>query len=118
MTEALRHEMRPFGVRVVLVEPGPYRTDIFGRNRRMAQEAQRGGGPYIAYQRRLEALVDKIESRMGDAQEVADLTTRLLSEPNPRLRYPLGPGVAARVWARRVLPFEGVERIMEKVLGF
>ena len=118
MTEALRHEMRPFGVRVVLVEPGPYATDIFGRNRWMAREAERGTGPYVAYLRRLEALVEKLESRMGDAQEVADLTTRLLREPKPKLRYPLGPGVAARVWARRVLPFEGVERIMERMLGF
>jgi NAD(P)-dependent dehydrogenase (short-subunit alcohol dehydrogenase family) len=32
ITEALRHEMRPFGVRVVLVEPGPYATDIVGRS--------------------------------------------------------------------------------------
>jgi len=118
ITEALRHEMRPFGVRVVLVEPGPYQTDIFGRNRRLAKATETEGGPYTGYMRRMEQLVEKMQSRMGDPQEVADLVTELLVEDEPRLRYPLGPGVAARVWSRRVLPFEGVERILKRVIGF
>ncbi len=117
LTEALRHEMRPFGVRVVLVEPGPYKTDIFGRNRTLAAEAEREGGPYAAYMRRMEALLEKMEARMGDPEEVAALVTTLLTEPRPKLRYPLGPGVAARIWSRRVLPFEGVERILARIIG-
>lgn len=118
MTEALRHEMRPFGVRVVLVEPGPYKTDIVGRNRRDAAAAGEEGGPYIAFQRRMEQIVEKMEPKMGDAQEVADLVVRLLETDKPKLRYPLGPGVSARLWARRVLPFEGVEKILARVIGF
>jgi NAD(P)-dependent dehydrogenase (short-subunit alcohol dehydrogenase family) len=118
MTEALRHEMRPFGVRVVLVEPGPYKTDLFGRNRWIAKESKAEGGPYATYVHRVEQIVEKMESRLGDAQEVADLVTRLLKEPHPKLRYPLGPGVRARVWARRLLPFEGVERILSRIFGF
>ena len=117
MTEALRHEMRPFGVRVVLVEPGPFKTDIMGRNRWDAR-AMDEAGPYRAMQAKMEALVDKMSHRLGDAQEVADLTVGLLDEPKPKLRYPLGPGVTARLWSRRLLPFEGVERVLEKVLGF
>ena len=118
ITEALRHEMRPFGVRVVLVEPGPYATDIFGRNRWLAGAVKTEGGPYSAYVRRMEQFIEKTQARMGNPQEVADLVTRLLIEPSPRLRYPLGPGVAARIWAQRLLPFEVVERILKRVLGF
>lgn len=117
MTEALRHEMRPFGVRVALVEPGPYKTDIFGRNRWVSDGADEGG-PYTEMQDKMERLVEKMESRMGDPQEVADLVVRLLRERRPALRHPLGPGVAARLWSRRVLPFEAVEKILERILGF
>lgn len=118
MTEALRHEMRPFGVRVVLVEPGPYKTDLFNRNRWVAREAETEGGPYAPYLRRVEQLVEKMTPRMGDPQEVADLVTRLLKKPRPNLRYPLGPGVPARVWLRRLLPFKGFELILKRVFGF
>lgn len=118
MTEALRHELRPFGVRVALVEPGPYRTDIMGRNRWVTRVAEESKGPYVAYQQRMEQMVEQMESKMGDPQEVADLCVSLLAARRPRLRHPLGPGVPARVWARRVLPFEAVELVMKRVLGF
>lgn len=118
MTEALRHEMRPFGVRVVLVEPGPYETDIFHRNKRIAKAAEAIGGPYEPYQRKLEAMLEKTAGSRGDPQEVADLCVALLTEARPRLRYPLGPNVPTRVWMRRLLPFEVVERVIAQVLGF
>lgn len=118
MTEALRHELRPFGIRVVLVEPGPYKTDILHRNRWMARSSESEGGPYAGFQARMEQLAEKLEPRMGDASEVADLVVGLLDAPSPTLRHPLGPGVAARIWARRVLPFRGYEKLIERVLGF
>ena len=117
ITEALRHEMRPFGVRVVLVEPGPYQTDIFGRNRRQAR-ASEDAGPYVAFQRRMEDIFENVSKSMGDPQEVSDLVVGLLEHPSPRLRYPLGPKVPQRVWARRLLPFEVVEKIIARMLGF
>jgi NAD(P)-dependent dehydrogenase (short-subunit alcohol dehydrogenase family) len=115
MSEALRHEMRPFGVRVVLVEPGPYKTDIFSRNRRIAA-AVTDSGPYAAMQEKVEAVFANAE--FGDAQEVADLVTKLLVDPNPRLRYPLGPRVRARVWMERLLPFEARAKVIKKIVGF
>ena len=54
---------------------------------------------------------------MGDAREVSRLITRLLSEPRPRLRYPLGPSVSARLWVRRLLPFSLEERLIDRILG-
>ncbi|AKF03587.1 SDR family oxidoreductase [Sandaracinus amylolyticus] len=116
MTEALRHEMRPFGVRVVLVEPGPYQTDIFGRNRWTARAASEPG-PYHAFLKRMESMLASAERRMGDPQEVAELAVRLLSDPRPRLRYALGPGVRARLLARSALPFEVTEAILARVIN-
>lgn len=116
MTESLRHEMGPFGVRVVLVEPGPYKTDIFERNRWMARAAGEPG-PYAGFMRRMEALLAGAERSMGDPQEVADLMVRLLTDRRPRLRYPLGPGVRARLLARSTLPFEAVEALLARIIG-
>jgi len=116
MTEALRLEMRPFGVRVALVEPGPYRTDILSRNRWQARACAEPG-PYTALQGRIEKLVERLEHRMGDADEVAALIVRLLTDPSPRLRHALGPGVKARLALRGALPFEAYGRVMARVFG-
>jgi hypothetical protein len=45
------------------------------------------------------------------------LVPRLLHDPSPRLRHLIGPGVRARLWARRVLGFEGVEKLVALVVG-
>ena len=116
MTEALPHELRPFGVRVVLVEPGPYKTDIFERNRWTARAASEPG-PYDRFTKRMEEILASAERRMGDPQEVADLVVRLLAHPRPRLRYALGPGVRARLLARSALPFEVFEAIVARAIG-
>jgi hypothetical protein len=54
---------------------------------------------------------------MGDAGEVAELVVRLLTSTRPRLRYPLGPGVRARLLARSALPFSAFETILGRVVG-
>lgn len=115
MTEALRHEMRTFGVRVVLVEPGPYKTDIFEKNRWTAAAATEPG-PYAGFMKRMEELLVSTERTMGDPEEVAELVVRLLSHPSPRLRHALGPQVRARLLARAVLPFEVVESMLARVI--
>lgn len=116
MTEALRFEVRPFGVRVVLVEPGPYETDIFARNLRIAAQTLDHVGPYQAQRDRLEALMTR--RKVGDPQEVADQVVALFHQPHPRLRYPMGPNVLLRRVLRRALPFGAYEAILRRVLGF
>ncbi|HFE45775.1 MAG TPA: SDR family NAD(P)-dependent oxidoreductase [Nannocystis exedens] len=115
MTEALRHEMRPFGVRVALVEPGPYKTDIFGRNRRVAAKSE-SPGDYAKMGAKMESIFSEV--KMGDPREVADLVVNILGDPRPRLRYPLGPKVRGRLWMNRILSFELQEKIIARVLGF
>ena len=119
MSEALRHELRSFGVRVVLVEPGPYKTDIFARNRRMcrASASELPDGPYARLQAKVTALFDRMGHKMGDAREVSRLIVRLLDDPTPRLRYPLGPNVRPRLLIRKLLPFRLEERVVDRVLG-
>lgn len=91
LTEALRMEVRPFGVRVVLVEPGDTRTG-FTSNRRVVQ----GAGLDSIYAESFERTLDVVahDEQSGVPPEtVALLVERIVEHPSPRLRYRVGPAV-------------------------
>mgnify|MGYP003882404475 CR=1 FL=1 len=118
MTESLRHEVSAFGVRVTLVQPGPYRTDMTaGPNRRLTGAASDPDSPYAARTARAEALFERISARMGDPQDVADRIVDLLDEDSPRLRHPLGPSAKARLAFRWLFPFSAWEFVVARLTG-
>ena len=117
MSEAWRHELRQFGIRVVLVEPASYKTDIFGRNRRVTENHGGEGSPYTAIGARLEAKVDSmVENQAGDPQEVAERIIQLVEATSSGLRYPMGSNVRFRLFLSRYLPFSLTERIFDRFL--
>jgi NAD(P)-dependent dehydrogenase (short-subunit alcohol dehydrogenase family) len=117
--EAWRHELKPFGIRVVLLEPGAYRTDIFERNRNVCRRFDDPQGPYQPWVRAGDRLHRKIVERLaGDPAEVCDHIVRCLRDPHPALRQPIGPLARPRATLRNLLPFAAVELIMERILSW
>lgn len=116
MSEAWRHELRPFGIRVVLVEPGAFKTDIFGRNRTIGRRAGEEG-PYKALFDKLNGRFAEITERQsGDPQVVADKVALLLEASRSDFRYPLGKDAKLRLVLKTVLPFPVLERVLDRVL--
>jgi NAD(P)-dependent dehydrogenase (short-subunit alcohol dehydrogenase family) len=116
--EAWRHELAPFGVRVVLVEPGAYRTEIFGRNRRLGRRALDAASPYASLVARVDDVATRTARRLArDPAEVARLVVSLFDVPRPRLRYPIGPGARLRSVLLRLAPFSLVEAIVRRALS-
>lgn len=117
MSESWRHELRQFGVRVVLVEPASYKTDIFGRNKRITKNMGEEGSPYLALGERLEAKVDDmVKQQAGDPEEVAAKILELLEADWSGLRYPMGSRVRLRLFLSRYLPFSVTERVFDRLL--
>ena len=118
MTEAWRHELAPFGVRVALIEPGPYKTDIFERNRLVGRRVREPASPYAPLVAAVEAAFDaSIDQTMGDPVEVARKIADVLEDPSPRLRYPMGPMVAFRIAAKALVPFSVFSWGLRRALG-
>ncbi|MCD1261508.1 SDR family oxidoreductase [Paenibacillus athensensis] len=113
-SEALRLEMRPFGVNVVLVEPGPYRTDIWEKG--FAGFASRSDSPYKS---RLEAILRyarRTAEASSDPAEVARLIARIAGHPRPKLRYPVGRKAALMLWLKERLPWRWIEAMLLREL--
>jgi NAD(P)-dependent dehydrogenase (short-subunit alcohol dehydrogenase family) len=88
LVEALRLEMLPFGVRVALVEPGPFRTELHTKEIQAAA-AGRADSPYAdllaAYKRQAGSM------KRADVERVVDVIERAATARNPRLRWLVGP---------------------------
>ncbi|CAM4205063.1 SDR family oxidoreductase [Paenibacillus xylanexedens] len=113
-TESLRHEMSSFGVRVVLVEPGSYRTPIW--NKGLGEIHRSEDSPY---KHKLDAVLrySKHASETApDPQEVADLIGRIARMRAPRLRYALGKGSRVLIIGKALLPWKWLERIIARGL--
>lgn len=112
--ESLAYEVEPFGLHVILVEPGPYRTEIWGSTPRILPE----GSAYTPFLRHLEKQVDAHVARDArDPQEVAEVIATALETTRPRLRYPVSPQAKIGFWMRRVLPAEWYQWGITRMLG-
>ncbi len=110
--ESLAQEMRPFGVYVSVLEPGSVKTELYGRNRRVAAQALDPQRPYYEWFQQLQGLMDQLaRAPATSAEEVAKAVYHALTDKPPRWRYVVGRRPRLLITLRRYLPGELFERI-------
>lgn len=115
MTESLRMEVRHFGIRVVLIEPGDTRTPITQNRTVTADAATRDA--YRSFPIALDRTATD-EQNGPEPEGVARLLYRIVNTPNPRLRYTTGPAIQrAAVWLKRLLPNAALEYGLRRYYG-
>ncbi|WP_322101871.1 oxidoreductase [Paraburkholderia sp. J41] len=89
LSEALAEELRPFGIHVIIVEPGPFRTEFLGRSITVAAlEMPEYAG--TAGQRR--HYRDESDGHQpGDPDKAVAVILRAIDATAPPLHLPLGP---------------------------
>ena len=115
-SESLRIETHSLGIRVCLIEPGAYDTDIWDRNVVIAKGALDENSPNKERSRRFTEFVKGSAKHRRDAREVARLILRVANDPNPTLRYMIGPDAKVQVWLRRIMPWRRYERMIAKAV--
>ncbi len=117
LTEALRHEVAPFGVRVFLVEPGPFKTEIWGRNRNLSRRALDPASPYAPFVKNLESVVMAVaQNRAEDPAIVEQYVVDLFEQKPRRLRHLLGKASRLRVWAKAWLPDPVLAAVIQRAV--
>ena len=112
-TESVRIEMRSLGIKMILVEPGAFETDIWEKNAKMGAQAVQDSSLNKDRSLRFAKIVQQ-KIPKADARDVARLITRLAQDPNPKLRYLIGKDAVVRKWMKRLLPWRTYERLVEK----
>lgn len=117
ISDALRVELFPFGIRCVLVEPGPIETQFTDRARSAVAPLIAGPGPY----RELYALAERAmdtEFQRGSqpASAVARVVVDAIEAERPRPRYPLGLMPRTLFPLKAALPDRWLDGLMRRAL--
>jgi NAD(P)-dependent dehydrogenase (short-subunit alcohol dehydrogenase family) len=95
LSDAMRRELRPWNIKVVVVQPGAIDTSIFETSRQRARAAAQRMPPraHELYGRVLRTILEKQGQAPKHAippDHVARVIERALRARRPRLRYPVG----------------------------
>ena len=108
LSDALRFEVRGFGVSVILIEPGLITTE-FARTAAASVDEAGGGGPYAKFNSSVAKITESAYrgplSRLGGGPEaVADTIAGALRASRPKPRYPVTLSAHLMINQRRFLP--------------
>lgn len=111
-SESLDHEVRNFGVRVIVVEPGFTRTSLGRHNG--------NGYPVSAYSMDRERAATRIEEHIkhgADPKSVADVVARAATARTPAPRYQVGANARLLRVLRSIAPAAMVDRGVRRTFG-
>jgi NAD(P)-dependent dehydrogenase (short-subunit alcohol dehydrogenase family) len=111
--ESLAQEVKPFGIRVTLVEPGAYATD-FGKSAEIADAL----GPYAEFRKQFLTRLANLER--GDPEATAEAVLKLVDTHDPPLRLGLGNTILPRAreaYAARLATWEAWEDVSNAAMG-
>jgi len=98
MSEALAGEVKPLGIRVTIVEPGPFRTDFHGRSLEYAEPIEDYRDTPAGTLR--ERFGTQDGTQPNDPVRAAEAIILAVRDESSPLRLPLGPEAVTRIRAK------------------
>ncbi|NTW38286.1 MAG: SDR family NAD(P)-dependent oxidoreductase [Cellulomonadaceae bacterium] len=121
VSDALRQELAPHGVQVVVVEPGGVQTDMVNRGTRVAQELLASMTPEQRH--RYEPMMHTFVSHSAtfaaggvSADRAAQVIAKAATAPRPRTRYTIGRDAAMLTRLARILPDRALDAAIARTL--
>lgn len=118
LSDSLRVELEPHGIRVVVIQPGAIRTEWNGISRRSAIERS-GSTAYAAQARALVRALEAADQSVGASEPhvVAATIAKAATARRPRTRYATPFSAKFIVGLRRVLPDRAFDVIIRSVFA-
>ena len=112
MTEALRMEVKAFGIEVCTISPGDYATDIASRRYHAPVKSD---SPYAeVYDKQLRLMNEHVDSG-GDPKEMAEKILKVIQTKHPKVHYKQGSFLQKfSIVLKRLLPSKRYEQMLMK----
>lgn len=119
LSDVLRLEMIPYGIRVAVIEPGSSPTGIWKTSTERPTAASQGDlGPYAKLIERMAAFANTARTVGFPPQLFAETVERILESPNPKPRYPIPGDIRWRLRVRRLVSDRLMDRLIRRRLGW
>ncbi len=113
LTEALRMEVKKYGIKVVMIEPGDFKTGFTAHRRKTAQSHE--STVYLEDFTRSLQVMEHDEMNGPPPIHIARLVERIINTPSPKLRYMAGPSSEKMaVMLKKLLPYSLFEWALMK----
>ncbi len=117
LTEAMHFELSQQGVRVSVVEPGQFATQL-GAKGFIAEAMVPGTPEHARWQRFRAAQRSLVNGEPADPQRVADVIYAAATERPGKLRWPVGDDADLIIATKSAMPFEAFDTTMRAALNW
>ncbi len=113
LSEAISYELEPFGIKVIIVEPGVIRTN-FGNGSVVAKKSQDPNSPYSQMMKKIANSFEELMKNSSSPDLVANIVLKAVKDENPNLRYLAGNDVEQWLGAKRNMSDEEFYKMMNQ----
>ena len=115
LSESMRYELEPFGIKAVIVEPGAVRSNFINAMA-LAKKASDPNSPYAQLTQKVGAGLKLLLEHGTHPDEVAKAILKAVTAENPEPRYVVGNDAAMIMEARNKMSDTEFEQFMKKEL--
>ncbi len=117
LSDALRMELDPFGIRVITVQPGGIRSLFGEKAERLSKELLRSDSLYLPIKNFIEERANASQENATSAEEFAAKVVKLILKKNPPLLIRVGKKSKLMPFLKWFLPIWFMDRILKKKFG-
>lgn len=116
LPESIRYELEPFGIKVILIEPGAVGSN-FWKNIKIAKSSSDSNSPYTQFGNKILKAYEQMEQNTISPSVVAKTILDAVTSNNPQLRYVVGEDAAKTLEARKNMPDNEFGDLIKKQFG-
>jgi NAD(P)-dependent dehydrogenase (short-subunit alcohol dehydrogenase family) len=113
LSESVSYELQPFGIKVVIVEPGVIRTNIVN-TMVVARKSQDPNSPYSQIMQKMANSFEGLMKNSSSPDLVANVVLNAVKHENPNLRYLAGNDLEQWLEAKRNMSDEEFYKMMNQ----